>query len=133
MALNVFGSAPASLTAFNETMSGGDDFRLAENIGAHLIITVTGPKEVSTSFGVKTAIEASKVVALGATPADAKVYTDVLIFNAAPVDQLKGSAGQSVIVTVDTYETKQGGKAPRFTAPTAEVVTSAEAYYAAAS
>jgi len=128
MALNVFGDSPASIVNFSETLSGGDDFRLAENIGESLIITVSGPKEVTTSYGVKTAIECPEIIRVS----DGAKFTSVLIFNAAPVDQLRSSAGQKVLVTVDAYETKQGGKAPRFAAPSEAVQKAAAALSEAA-
>lgn len=121
--ISVFGSEPAGITAFSESgPSGGDDFRLAENIGADLLVSVTGPKEVTTSFGVKTAIQCERIVRLS----DSAVFRDVLIFNAAPVDQLRDKAGQMLVVSVSSYETKQGGKAPRFIPPSAEAVAAAE-------
>lgn len=132
MALSVFGSAPAGLTAFSESAGGGDDFRLVEHVGEVLIITVHGPKEVATAaYGVKTAISCD-VVALAAN-AEPAVYKDVLIFNAAPVDQLRGSAGQTVVAAVELYETKQKSKAPRLAAPSPEGMKAAEAYEAARS
>lgn len=127
--LNVFGSQPAGLTAFDESMGGGDDFRLAENVGKALIVSVHGPKEVSTSYGPKTAISCDVVVL--AEDGTGTPYTNVLIFNAAPVDQMKGLAGQKVVAIVGTYETKQGGKAPRFEAPTPAIIAAAEKFEAA--
>lgn len=126
MGLSVFGSQPAGLVPFNESMGGGDDFRMAEHAGAAVIVSVQGPKDVSTSYGPKTAI-ACDVVEL-APDGSGQKYSDVLIFNAAPVDQLKGLAGQQIVAVIGTYETKQGGKAPRFEAPTPEVIAAAEKY-----
>jgi hypothetical protein len=130
MGLNVFGSNPAGLTPFNEKQGGGDDYRLAEHIGANVIIAIAGPKEVTTQrYGVKTAISCD-IVDL-ASDGTGKEYKDVLIFNAAPVDQLKGLAGQTIVATIGSYETKSGGSAPRFEAPSPEVVAVAEKYTAA--
>ena len=127
--LNVFGSQPAGLIPFDGSQSGGDDFRIAENVGKTLIVKVHGPKEVNTSYGEKTAISAD-VVVLG-EDGNGEAFSNVLIFNAAPVDQLKGHAGQSIVATVGTYETKQGGDAPRLEAPSPEAVALAEKYEAA--
>lgn len=131
MGLNVFGDKPAGLTAFTDPgPGGGDDFRIAEHIGSAVIVTVHGPKEVATSYGPKTAISADVVVLEDDKGAGTR-YADVLIFNAAPVDQMKSQAGQTLAAVIGSYETKQGGKAPRLEAPSPEVVKAAEAYLAA--
>lgn len=129
MGLSVFGdSSPAGLSSFVDTGVGGDDFRMAEHIGAAVIVTVHGPKEVNTTnYGLKTAISCD-VVVLDDDKGNGTRYENVLIFNAAPVDQMKGSAGQTLAATIGSYDTKQGGKAPKFEEPTPEVVKAAEAY-----
>lgn len=129
MGLSVFGDSPAGLSAFEDPgVGGGDDFRMAENIGASVIVTVHGPKEVSTAnYGVKTAISCD-VVVLRDDKGNGDKFENVLIFNAAPVDQMKGSAGQTLAAKIGSYDTKQGGKAPKFEEPDAAVVAAAEAY-----
>lgn len=131
MALSVFGDKPAGLSAFTDPgVSGGDDFRMAEHVGSAVIVTVHGPKEVNTSrYGLKTAISCD-VVVLEDDKGNGTAYKDVLIFNAAPVDQLKGSAGQTLAAVIGSYESKSGTKAPKFEEPTADVVKAAEAYLA---
>lgn len=132
MALSVFGDKPAGLTAFTDSGTGdGDDFRMAEHIGDAVIVTVHGPKEVNTArYGLKTAISCDVVVLDG--KGGGTKYEDVLIFNAAPVDQLKNKAGQMIAATIGSYESKSGTVAPRFEEPTPEVVKAAEKYLASA-
>lgn len=114
--LNIFGSQPASLSAFKDREIGGDDFRLAEHVGKGLIIKVHGPKEVQTAnYGVKTAISVD-VVVLNADGSGQR-FEDALIFNAAPVDQLRGYAGQTIVAEVVTYTAKSGTQAPKLDAP----------------
>lgn len=129
MALSVFGNDPAGLSSFVDSGVGdGDDFRMAEHVGASVIVTVHGPKEVTTNkYGLKTAISCD-VVVLGEKEGEGTKYENVLIFNAAPVDQMKSSAGQTLAAKIGDYETKQGGRAPKFEEPTDEVIKAAEAY-----
>ena len=133
MGLSVFGDNPATLTSFSDPgVGGGDDFRMAEHVGAWVIVSVQGPKEVTTSqYGLKTAIACDVVVLDQKKEGQGEKFENVLIFNAAPVDQMKGLAGQTVAATIESYNTKQGGKAPKFGEPTPEVVKAAEAYLAA--
>ncbi len=128
MGLSVFGSQPAGLTAFQGGGGNGDDFRAAENVGKGAIMYVSGVEDVQTkAYGEKPALKCSKVIVLGETP---EVFEDVLVFNAAFPKDLKGYAGQMVVVLIDSYETKQGGKAPCPEAPTAEILAAAEKYLA---
>ena len=123
MGLNVFGSAPAGLTAFKE---GGDDFHLVDHVGKHAIFQVMGPEEVNTAkYGLKTAVKAEVAVLDGS---DVIEFADVLIFNAAPVSQLKGLAGQTTVALIEQYETKQGNMAPRLAEPTPAAIAAAEAH-----
>lgn len=131
MGLSVFGSAPAGLTPFDPGRGGDNDFRLAEHVGSAVIVKVQGPEEVKTSYGLKTAVKCDVVVLDKGLDGKGTVYSDCLIFNAAPVDQIKGLAGQMIVATVGTYETKQGSQAPRFEAPTPEVIAAAEKFEAA--
>lgn len=126
--MNIFGDKPASLTTFADREQGsGDDFRIAEHVGKGVIVSVHGPKEVQTAnYGVKTAISAD-VVVLNAD-GTGQEFKDALIFNAAPVDQLKGYAGQSIVAQVTTYTAKSGTQAPKFEAPTPDVQKAAETY-----
>ncbi len=127
MGLSVFGSQPAGLTAFQGGGGNGDDFRAAENVGKGAIMYVSGVKDVQTkNYGEKPALECSKIVVLDGDKGEE--FTDVLIFNAAFVKDLKGYAGQMVVVLIDSYETKQGGNAPCPEAPTAEILAAAEKY-----
>lgn len=127
--LNIFGDKPATLSAFQERPVGGDDFRLAEHVGKGVIVEVLGPKEVQTNlYGVKTAMNVNVVVL--EADGSGKKYEDVLIFNAAPLDQLKGLAGQTIIAQVTTYKSKQGTQAPKFEAPSEAVVAAANKYAA---
>lgn len=129
--MNIFGDTPASLATFQESQRGGDDFRMAEHVGKGVILTVLGPKEVQTNlYGPKTAINVNVVVL--EADGTGKKYDDALIFNAAPVDQLKGLAGQTLVAQVTTYETKQKSRAPKFEAPSAAVQEAAKKYHAAA-
>lgn len=121
MALSVFGSAPATLTPFEEGSGGGDRIRLLDFVGESAIFEIVGPKEVKTSYGVKTAIECSVTVLKG----DGLVFRDALIFGAAPVDQMKGLAGQTIVAEIEAYDTSQGGKAPRLKAPSPAAVEAA--------
>lgn len=120
MSLNVFGDQPASLAAFKDReMSNGDDFRIAEHVGKVVILKVHGPKDVQTAnYGVKTAISLDAVVL--DDEGKGTEFTDALVFNAAPVDQLKGYAGQTIVAVVDSYTAKSGTKAPRLAAPNEE-------------
>ncbi len=125
--LNVFGSNPAGLTAFTGGGGNGDDFRAAEHVGKGAIMSVSGVKDVQTkAYGEKPALECSKVVVLDGDKTE--VFEDVLIFNAAFVKDLKGFAGQTVVVLIGSYETKQGGDAPSPEVPTAEILAAAEKY-----
>ena len=124
--VNIFGDQPASLSAFKDREIGGDDFRLAEHVGKGLVLTVHGPKEVQTAnYGVKTAISVDAVVL--EKDGSHKEFKDALIFNAAPVDQLKGYAGQTIVAQVETYTAKSGTQAPRLAAPSDDVQKAAEA------
>lgn len=129
MTLNVFGSAP--LQAFQESGPGdGPDFAIAEHLGRTLIIQVSGPIEKQTNdYGVKTAIECPSIVSLGAD-AEGTVYEDVLIFQSAPVSQLRKLGGQTIVATVVTYQPKRKGAktAYKLDAPSAEQAAAAEAY-----
>ena len=129
MGLSVFGDAPASLVPFAES-GGGDKFSPLEHVGANLLIRVVGPKEVTTGYGVKTAIECSEIVVITGKGEPVR-FSDALIFSAAIVDQLRGRAGQVTVAKVVTYETKQGGKAPKLDAPDADAVKVAESILAA--
>jgi hypothetical protein len=124
--LNVFGSAPAGLTPFGESEKGeGDRIRLLDFVGESAIFEIVGPKEITTTnYGVKTAIECSVVVLKG----DGLRFEDCLIFGAAPVDQMKGLAGQTIVAEIEAYDTKQGGKAPRLKAPSEAAIAAAKAY-----
>lgn len=127
--MNIFGDQPATLQSFKDREIGGDDFRLAEHVGKGVIITVLGPKEVQTAnYGLKTAIAVNAVV-LNAD-GTGKAYDDALIFNAAPVDQLKGSAGQTLVAQITTYTAKSGTQAPKFEAPSEAVQAAAQKYSA---
>lgn len=129
MGLNIFGDQPATLTAFQERATGGDDFRLAEHVGKGVILTVIGPKEVPTAnYGVKTAINVDAVVL--EADGTGKKYEDALIFNAAPVDQLKGLAGQTLVAQITTYTAKSGTQAPKLEAPSDAVQKAAQKYAA---
>lgn len=122
MSVSVFGSQPKGLVAFADNGGGGDDFRLLEHVGKVAVFEVQGPESVTTQYGDKTAIRANVTVVGGGT------YTDVLIFNSAPVDQLKGSTGQKVVAAIEEYK-GMGGKgaaAPRLVAPSAEQLKAAE-------
>lgn len=126
--MNIFGNEPKTLTAFEDKGGDGADFRLAEHVGKGLIITVLGTKQVKTqNYGEKTAVNVD-VVVLDAEPVE---FKDALIFNAAPVDQLKGYAGQTIVADVVTYTAKSGTQAPKFDAPSEETQKRAEAYSAA--
>lgn len=124
MALNVFGSAPAGLQAFEDKGFGGDDFRLVEHIGKAGIFKVQGPQDVNTRNGLKTAIKADVTIFDG--EGGSQEFSDVLIFNMAPVDQLKPYAGQEIVALIGEYESKSGGKAPKLEAPTQAVIAAAE-------
>lgn len=125
MGLSVFGENPAGLKAFKDDGPSGDEYRLAENVGKSLIITVIGPKEITTKrYGVKTAVMCDLVELQD--DGTGKPFKNIAIFNAAPVDQLKPLAGQTIVATIGTYEKKSGGQAPRFEEPTPEVVAAAE-------
>lgn len=114
--MNIFGSEPATLSAFKDREVGGDDFRLAEHVGKGVVLTVHGPKEVTTAnYGVKTAISVDAVVL--EADGTSKSFQDALIFNAAPVDQLRNYAGQTIVAEIETYTAKSGTKAPRLKAP----------------
>lgn len=128
--MNIFGDKPATLAAFQDRSSGGDDFRLAEHVGKGVIVEVLGPKEVQTNlYGPKTAINVNVVVL--EADGTGKKYEDALIFNAAPVDQLKGLAGQTIVAQVATYKSRQGTQAPKFEAPSDAVQAAAQKYTAA--
>jgi hypothetical protein len=130
MALSVFGDKPAGLTSFVDSGVTGDDFRMAEHVGKAVIVSVRGPVEKATAnYGVKTAISCD-VVVLDDDKGNGTKYEDVLIFNAAPVSQMKDKAGQTIAAVIVSYDTKQGGQAPKFDEPTADVVKAAEAYLA---
>ena len=123
--MNIFGDQPKTLTAFEDKGSSGDSFRLAEHVGKGAIVTVIGTKEVNTAnYGKKTALNVD-VVVLDDEPAE---FKDALIFNAAPLDQMKGYAGQTVVVDIVTYQSKSGTKAPKFEAPSEETQKRANAY-----
>lgn len=123
--VNVFGSAPAGLQSFKDTGLDGDDFRLLDHVGKAAVFKVQGPEEITTKFGLKTAIKADVVV----VDADGKTesFSNVLIFSSVPVSQLKAYAGQEVVAVVDTYETKQGNTAPKLVEPSPEAVAAVEA------
>ena len=128
--MNIFGDQPATLAAFQERPVGGDDFRLAEHVGKGVIVEVLGPKEVQTNlYGVKTAVNVNVVVL--EADGTGRRYDDALIFNAAPVDQLKGLAGQKIVAQVTSYKSKQGTQAPKFEAPSEAVQAAANKYVAA--
>lgn len=127
---SIFGDKPAGLTPFTESGSTGDDFRIAEHVGKTLILTIHGPVEKSTNlYGVKTAISLDAVV-LNADGTGTP-YKDSLVFNAAPVDQMKGLAGQTIIATVEAYKSKTGTMAPRLAAPDEAAQALAAKYTAA--
>lgn len=124
--MNIFGDNPKTLTSFEDKGGdGGPDFRIAEHVGKGLIISVIGTKEVQTAnYGKKTAVNVD-VVVLDDTPLE---FKDALIFNAAPVDQLRGYAGQTIVADVVTYTAKSGTKAPKFDAPSEDTQERANAY-----
>lgn len=125
--MNIFGSDPAALQTFQEREIGGDDFRLAEHVGSTAIFKVHGPKEVQTAnYGVKTAVSVDVVVLN--EDGSGKEFSDALIFNAAPVDQLRDYTGQTIVATVATYTAKSGTKAPKLEAPTEAAQALAKAY-----
>lgn len=128
MAPSIFGAQPPGLRKFKEEpLDGADDFHLRDHIGATVIVTVKGPKTVATKvYGDKTAIACDVVVVTG--DAEGTAYRNVLIFNAAPVGQLEPLAGQTVVAKVVTYDTKSGGKAPKFDTPDDAGYSAAEAY-----
>lgn len=128
--VNVFGSGPKGLQPFTDKGFDGDDFRLVEHVGKAAIFKVHGPKEITTNrYGVKTAIQAD-VVVLDAD-GEGKEFSNVLIFNAAPVDQLKGLTGQEVVAQIEEYESNAGGKAPRLAEPSQASIAAAEKFQAA--
>ena len=125
--MNIFGSEAKTLTAFEDKGGEGSDFRLAEHVGKGAIISVIGTKQVKTAnYGEKTAVNVD-VVVLTDEPQE---FKDALIFNAAPVDQLKAYAGQTVVVDIVTYTAKSGTKAPKFEAPSEDTQKRAQAYNA---
>lgn len=138
----VFGAKPAGLTPFAETdPEDRDDFRISDHIGRTVIINVVGPTEIETNdYGTKTAIECSVVLLDEDGKGGGTVFDDVLIFNSAPVAQLKKLAGQRIVALVDQYETKQSKSrknkkdgpqmAPRLDTPSPEMVKAAELYEA---
>ena len=126
--LSVFSSNPAGLQPFSDNFGEGDDFKMVDHIGKIVIVTVKGPEEVETKlYGRKTAIKADIITVEADGP---KKYSDVLIFNAAPVKQLADKAGQTFAAQIVTYKTKQGGQAPKFDAADAEQTKAAEAAWA---
>lgn len=109
--VSVFGAAPAAgLVPFAEPEQG-DDFVLKEHEGATLILDVVGVIQKETKlYGVKPAVELTRVVSLKAGR-EPQVFSNVLLFQSAPVSQLRASAGQTVVAEVVSYATKQGGTA----------------------
>lgn len=130
MATSVFGSAPKGLVKFEEASSEDrDDFRLSEHVGKVAQFIVAGPEQVSTGkYGEKTAIRCEVKLNDGGA---IKTYTNVLIFNAAPVSQLKGLTGQAPIAAIVQYESKTGTVAPKLDTPTDEQVAEFERLLAA--
>lgn len=129
MSVSVFGDQPKGLVAFNES-AGSGDFRLRDHAGKAAVFTVLGPKQIQTEFGDKTAVSANvTVIESDGSTTD---YSDALIFNKAPVDQLQGSTGQRVVAAIELYDTKRkeydgtAKMAPRLVAPTAEQLAAAE-------
>lgn len=124
---SIFGDKPAGMTPFAESGSTGDDFRISEHVGKTAIFTIHGPVEKQTNlYGVKTAISLD-VVVLNADGSGTP-FKDSLVFNAAPVDQMKGLTGQTIIATIESYKSKQGTMAPRLAVPDAAAQALAEAY-----
>lgn len=122
--VNVFGSKPAALTPFVDSGTDGDELHLIEHAGKAAIFKVQGPEEVTTKFGLRTAVKAD-VIVFGPDGEPTR-FSDVLIFNQVPVGQLKPLAGQTTVAMIETYEKKTGGDAPKLAEPTPEVVALAE-------
>lgn len=132
MGFNVFGDEAKSLVPFEETApeDRGPNLRLLDHVGKAGIFTVAGVKEVQTQrYGMKPAIEVPEAVILD-SDGSSEVFTDQLVFGTAPVDQMKGRAGQTFVAIIGSYESKSGTVAPRLEAPTQAAVKAAEAYVA---
>lgn len=128
--VNVFGSAPAGLTPFKDTGLDGDDFRMLDHVGKAGIFKVQGPQEVTTKYGLKTAIKTDVVIIDWVGGAPAKEFSDVLIFSQVPVTQLKALAGQTTVAVIAAFETRTGGTAPKLAEPSQAAVTAAEKHLA---
>ncbi len=129
MGFSVFGDQPKGLTPFEETAPEDrrPSLRLLDHVGKAAIFTIAGPVEKNTKYGLKTAVSCPVVVVLDGKN-EPVVYTDSLIFGQAPVDQLKGRAGQTIVALIGSYDSATGGKAPRLEAPTAAALAAAEEY-----
>lgn len=132
MALNVFGSAPASLVPFDEAAPSGDSFKPIEHIGASVIFSVEGPDTIATKYDpAKSVVRCAKVVVLDRSlNGEGKALSNIVVFATAIVDQLKNLTGQTTVATIGSYETKQGGEAPRLEAASREAIAAAEKYLA---
>lgn len=126
--VNVFGAAPKAV-AFAE--EAGDDFTLADYEGATVVLDVVGVEQVDTKkYGAKPAVRFSRVVVLG--EGEPVVFDDVLLFQSAPVNQMKRLAGQrGIVASVVSYSNDHGGPFYKFGTPEPAGLAAAEKFLAA--
>lgn len=123
---DVFGAAPKAV-AFAE--EAGDDFTLADYEGATVVLDVVGVEQIDTKYGVKSAVRFSRVVVLG--EGEPVVFDDVLLFQSAPVNQMKRLAGQrGIVASVVSYSNDHGGPFYKFGTPEPAGLAAAEKFLA---